>query len=92
MLLLLIRLYWRHVPENKRKICLFQESCSKYVYRINSEKGLIAGLRALYKRVKSCNNRYEIIKLGNEIVLITSDGQNFDQQKINTKLLASNLE
>ena len=51
--MLIIRLYWL-IPPAKRKNCLFRVSCSKYVYNITLQYGLIKGLYALQYRYKSC--------------------------------------
>lgn len=60
ILLLTIKLYWFAIAENNRRNCLFEESCSKYVYRITSKNGLISGLRAFYIRFRYCRPGYTV--------------------------------
>jgi len=49
-----IRAYRRWVPVERRRPCLFPESCSEHVLRVTTEAGLMAGLRALLIRVRQC--------------------------------------
>jgi len=60
ILLTIIKLYWRIIPESKRRSCLFAESCSRYVFRITKEQGFWAGIRALESRYKKCRPGYSI--------------------------------
>lgn len=66
LLLLIIRLYWL-IPVSRRKRCLFKESCSRYVFTITKERGLIPGLKALFRRSRQCRPGYILFK--------TEDGQ-----------------
>ena len=59
-LLLIIKTYWKCIPESNRKSCLFAESCSRYVYRITKDKGFWAGLKALKFRYKKCRSGYNM--------------------------------
>ncbi|WP_435226168.1 membrane protein insertion efficiency factor YidD [Niabella hirudinis] len=61
ILLFAIHLYWLLIPKNKRKRCLFKETCSKYVYRITRQQGLHAGIKALKDRKKKCRPGYYYI-------------------------------
>jgi putative component of membrane protein insertase Oxa1/YidC/SpoIIIJ protein YidD len=61
VLITIIKLYWKFIPESSRKSCLFAESCSRYVYRITKDKGFWAGLKALKSRYKKCRPGYQII-------------------------------
>jgi len=60
LLLLIIKTYWKFIPESNRKSCLFAESCSRYVYRITNENGFLAGLKAFKLRYKKCKPGYKI--------------------------------
>jgi len=70
-LLFFIKLYWLLIPENKRKCCLFHESCSKFVYRTTIEKGFLRGLNALFFRFKFCRPGNQIIEIKGEKFLVT---------------------
>lgn len=54
-----IRLYWL-IPSSKRRECIFSKSCSCEVYDQAYSKGVIAGLKALWKRYKQCRGGYII--------------------------------
>lgn len=81
-LILVIQLYWKIIPECKRRKCLFKLSCSKYVYQITKNKGLISGLKALLFRVKNCNPYYNITEIKGEKLLITKSGEIFTKKEI----------
>ena len=57
-----IRFYWLIVPNKIKGVCLFKESCSKYVYRKLTEDGFKAGVKALRYRIKTCRQPYVIRK------------------------------
>ena len=60
LLLLIIKMYWKLIPESNRKSCLFAESCSRFVYRITKEEGFWSGIRAFNSRYKKCRAGYKI--------------------------------
>ena len=62
ILILMIRIYWFIVPNKLKGVFLFEESCSKYVYRILEVKGAKAGLKALIYRFKVCRSPFLIRK------------------------------
>lgn len=53
-------MYWKLIPESRRRTCLFAENCSRYVYRITQEKGFLSGICALKERYKKCKPGYKI--------------------------------
>ena len=73
-LTLLIRAYWRLWPVGRRRSCLYRESCSTHVYRVAESKGLVAGLRALHRRYKSCRPGYVIQVHNGALRLALADG------------------
>jgi hypothetical protein len=87
LLLFLIKCYWKLIPLERRKLCLFSESCSKYVFRVTNERGIIQGLKALKFRVKKCNPNYIIIKVNNNFKLIFNDGSELNNKEISPFLL-----
>lgn len=62
---MLIRLYWL-VPKKWRRACIFQETCSLYVYKITCKEGTIAGIRAFRSRIKKCRPGYSFYKTDDE--------------------------
>lgn len=84
-----IRQYWKYIPEEKRQVCLYKESCSRYVYRIFQEQGFLKGLQAMKYRFKNCHNNYSFITRDNKIYIETRTGDHIDQENISTKLLGT---
>ena len=87
LLLIIIKLYWKHIPESKRRKCLFKISCSNYVYKKTNEKGLVSGFRAMIFRINNCNSNHNIIEVGNKKLLITKTHKVFDKSEINKYIL-----
>lgn len=90
ILLFIIKIYWKFIPDSKRRVCLFKTSCSNYVYKNAKEKGLVAGLKALKFRIKNCNANYTIIKVKKKVILITGENIVFEESEINDYLLNFN--
>lgn len=57
LLLIVIRIYWLW-PKAGRRQCIFEESCSHYVFGITKRHGMAAGIRALKKRYRTCRGGY----------------------------------
>jgi len=87
ILLIIIKLYWKYIPESKRKKCLFKKSCSNYVFEKTKKEGLISGVKALKFRIKNCNSNYNIININNESLLITSTNKIFKEQEISKSII-----
>jgi len=62
LLLAFIKLYWKIIPENKRNQCIYNVSCSNYVYNTAKTKGLFFGIKAFKERFKSCKPGYLLFK------------------------------
>jgi putative component of membrane protein insertase Oxa1/YidC/SpoIIIJ protein YidD len=60
ILISIIKIYWKFIPANKRRHCIFNESCSKHIYRIVNEDGVKQGLKALIDRFKKCRPNYKV--------------------------------
>jgi len=60
LLLFVVRAYWHVWPENRKRCCLFRESCSRHVYRVTCHDGLLAGVRALFRRIRLCRGGYSV--------------------------------
>ncbi|WP_367892735.1 membrane protein insertion efficiency factor YidD [Flavivirga aquimarina] len=87
LLLIIIKLYWKYIPESKRRKCLFKTSCSNYVYKITKEKGLISGFRAMIFRINNCNSNHNIIEVDKKKLLITNTHKVFNECEINQYFL-----
>jgi len=56
ILISLIRIYWRIIPSDKRRKCVFKISCSRYVFKITTEQGFLKGIKALKYRYDNCRS------------------------------------
>lgn len=59
-LLIAIKCYWLIFPANKRRMCLFKKSCSRFVYENTLKYGFVSGSKALWYRYKTCRPGYII--------------------------------
>jgi len=85
----LIKLYWKIIPLHKRRPCVFEETCSNYVYRTTNEQGFLKGLLALNKRFHQCRPGYKLLKdeTNNCYILLLKDGSIIKDDKISRTLL-----
>lgn len=60
LVLFIIQIYWRLIPENKRGKCIFRVSCSNYVYQVVQKNGFIEGLKAFKYRFINCRYGAEV--------------------------------
>jgi putative component of membrane protein insertase Oxa1/YidC/SpoIIIJ protein YidD/endonuclease/exonuclease/phosphatase family metal-dependent hydrolase len=88
ILLLLIRMYWRILPEHKRRPCVFKQTCSTYVYHHTVEHGFLKGISALLYRMKKCRPGYKLIANGNSFELRLADGTLISEEQISDSILA----
>lgn len=86
-ILIIIYIYQLIVPKWLRGRCLFNESCSNYVYRETKEKGGNAGLIALRYRIENCRPNYYLIENKGKVLLITARYQIVEEEYINKKIL-----
>ena len=87
ILLIVIRLYWKFIPEKRRRTCLFKESCSNYVYRHTNEHGFLKGLYALMVRYKKCRHGYEIYTGQNGFEMKLADGSIIMEEEISLNIM-----
>lgn len=87
LLLIIIKLYWKFIPESKRKTCLFQETCSNYVFRHTNEHGFFKGIIALKSRVKKCRSGYEIYTGQNGFEMRLADGSIIMEKEISLNIM-----
>jgi putative component of membrane protein insertase Oxa1/YidC/SpoIIIJ protein YidD len=60
VLLFAIELYWRLVVPERRRHCIFRESCSLHVHRITRTQGVVKGISAFAHRFRRCRGGYAI--------------------------------
>ena len=82
-----IKIYWFFIPANKRKKCIFKQSCSNYVFNETQKKGLIKGIKALIIRIKNCRPGYNIIQIENQTYIITANNEMFQITEMREDIL-----
>jgi uncharacterized protein len=88
VLLILIELYWKIIPPDRRRSCLFKETCSHYVYRQTCEYGFFKGIKALRTRMKKCRKGYQLYTGNKGFELKLVDGSIVDEEEISPNLLS----
>lgn len=65
-------MYWKLVPINRRRKCIFIESCSCHVYKISKTNGFVAGAKSFIQRFKQCRSGYTFFETpdGEEWVIL----------------------
>lgn len=81
ILKLVIQIYWL-IPSKYKRKCLFKESCSRHIYRINNESGFINGIKAFKERVQRCKPGYIIYAIENTEWIILVDGTVIEREKM----------
>lgn len=69
-----IELYWFFVPAERRRSCIFRESCSRHVWRRLDEGGLRAGVDALRSRWRQCRPGYQVVQTTVGTFVLLRDG------------------
>ena len=82
LLLAVIQTYWRFWPKQRRRSCLFRESCSEHVYNATDQLGLLGGLFALLQRMRQCREGYSIWTLDGKLVVRLADGSVVSEEEI----------
>ncbi|WP_111597366.1 membrane protein insertion efficiency factor YidD [Chitinophaga skermanii] len=91
LILLAIRLYWVIIPAAKRRKCVFNISCSKYVYQATSVNGFHAGVRAFKYRFQNCRSGCEIFNnpINGHTQMLLPCGDIIDEQEVSAWYLRS---
>jgi putative component of membrane protein insertase Oxa1/YidC/SpoIIIJ protein YidD len=76
---LAIEVYWAWVPPDRRRVCLFRESCSRYIWRQLDEDGFRAGLSALLLRWRRCRPGYSVVSTAAGTLLVLRDGSTLSE-------------
>lgn len=92
LLLGMIHLYWWVKPLLKPRTCLFHESCSRHVYRIGREQGLLAGIQSFRLRIAQCRDGFSLSSdtEGNWYCVL-ADGSQIPIQEMSTAFIPSFL-
>lgn len=90
-LLYFIKLYWLFIPADKRRTCIYHKSCSRHVFDITTENGLLFGLKALTTRIKTCRPNHKVIYLDKENTLLIqlSNGTILQQNEISKNIVSA---
>lgn len=90
ILLLIIKIYWIVIPANKRRTCLFKQSCSNYVFSNTKQFGLIKGLQSLRYRMNTCREGSALFvnPLTGKIQMILPNNEVVDQDNISDAILS----
>ncbi len=93
-LLILVKLYWFFVSPEKRRHCIYSKSCSKHVYDTANENGLLAGLNAMFVRIKTCRPNHEVVYLEKEniVLLKLSNGTILQQDQISSYIVSPYMD
>ena len=87
VLIILIRLYWFVVPIRFKRVCLFKESCSNYIYKLTLTDGFLTGFEGLRKRMRQCRGEYHLRTYKNGFEMLLSDGSIINQEEISITLI-----
>ena len=88
LLLNIIQFYWILIPKSSRRKCIFEKSCSHYVFEQTKANGLKVGLKELKFRFKNCQPQYDIFtdfKTGKKKMILKT-GIIIDEQQIAERL------
>lgn len=85
------------MPKKNRRVCIFKESCSKYVFRITNRWGFKKGILALKKRRRICRNGYYFIndqkvRLIDNTIVLASCLSNGEKQQQNLRKTTKRIE
>lgn len=75
------------IPVQKRRRCLFAQSCSQYVFQTTTENGVLSGIKALYNRWNHCRPGYFIIEGTQGKFMISAKNKIFNASEINQQIL-----
>lgn len=87
LLLIVIRLYWKLISKDKRRPCLFRETCSQYVYRQTCEHGFFEGFRAFSARYKKCRKGYKLYTTSDGFEMELADGTTIKEGEISLQII-----
>jgi hypothetical protein len=80
-------MYWVVFPVQKRRHCLFKETCSHYVYRHTDEGGFFKWAIALCKSNKKCKKGYKLYRSLQGFEMELADGSVIKEDEIAPRIL-----
>lgn len=89
ILLCLISIYWKLIPSDMRRKCIFRQSCSITIYNAVKSDGWAAGLGVAFLRFKQCRGGYRIYTSidGKGFKMRLVDGSEIGQDEISSIIL-----
>jgi uncharacterized protein len=89
LLILLIKIYWFLIPNQKRRKCIFRVSCSRYVYGKTLNEGIISGLKALRYRFHNCKSGAHLIEnpITGTLQIILPNNQILEEKDISERFI-----
>ena len=84
----LIELYWRNIPESKRRVCIYKTSCSKAVYSTINNKGFWIAIQFYLSRRSNCKDGYSFFFKEGKVHIKTRLGQILQEEEINPLLVS----
>lgn len=85
---LLIKLYWKTFPEEKRRVCLYKQTCSQYTHKMLADKGFGIGVTAFISRMRNCRGGYSFKEENGKIIITTVKNATITEEEINPFVLA----
>jgi uncharacterized protein len=73
VILFAIKMYWICIPMQRRRKCIFKESCSTIVFRTAREAGFWKAIQIFAKRKNTCKPNYELLIGGNFSGIVLND-------------------
>jgi len=91
LILIAIQLYWKLIPAQKRRRCIFRKSCSHYVFDITKQEGFLKGIKAFQFRYQNCRSGFELFKnpMANETQMILPSKVVVGSEEIAERLLTN---
>lgn len=85
----LMATYQSIAPVLPKRRCLFRESCSKHVARIGKERGTLAALGALWRRICQCRPgiQYRVDPYTGAPLLFLADGSNVSPDQLKSDVV-----
>ena len=90
--ILILKIYQKFYPQNWKRTCIFEESCSHHVLRITRERGFVEGIKSLVNRFRNCRPGYYIIKEEGKIFLITCKYEIIEEKIISSVIIQKHLD
>ena len=93
LILLIIKSYWKLIPEHRRKKCIFRLSCSQYVFQETKNKGFAAGIKAFRYRFNNCRHGHLLYEnpIDRKTEMILPNGDILREEDISIRLIKKSI-